>query len=125
MNRRQILLLIIVFLVVVLISALVVYGILNKKPGANTKDSKTLTVGEYTLKYGRYKGFEEEYNTDTETVEKKAITVNLAKDKINDTFYEVRGMSLYVNGYEMYTVIANNKLRLLAGSGVELEYEGK
>ena len=34
-------------------------------------------------------------------------------------------MSLYINGYEMYKVIANDKIKLLAGEGVNFEYERK
>ena len=53
------------------------------------------------------------------------IILNLSKYKINDEFYEIKGMSLYINGYEMYKVIANDKIKLLAGEGVDFEYERK
>ena len=57
--------------------------------------------------------------------QKKEIILNLSKNKINDEVYEVKGMSLYINGYEMYKVIANNKIKLLTGEGVDFEYEKK
>ena len=121
MSKKEFLILIIVFLSVIAISALSIYFIFNKDE--NPKISNVLKVGDYTLQYGQYKGIEEEYNADTQTLEKKEIILNLSKNKINDEFYEVKGMSLYINGYEMYKVIANDKIKLLAGEGVDFEYE--
>lgn len=128
MSKKEIIILVIVFLLVVSISTVSIYFIINKKPSGNSADNPTnsvLKVGKYSLEYGTYKGTESEYNPDTEKVEKKEIKVVLSNNKINDTKYEVKGTSLYVNGYEMYKVIANNKMELLAGEGVELVYEGK
>ncbi len=128
MSKKEIIILVIVFLLVVSISTVSIYFIINKKPSGNSDDNPTnsvLKVGKYSLEYGTYKGTESEYNPDTEKVEKKEIKVVLSNNKINDTKYEVKGTSLYVNGYEMYKVIANNKMELLAGEGVELVYEGK
>lgn len=121
MSKKEFLILIIVFISVIVISALSIYFIFNKDE--NPKISNVLKVGDYTLQYGQYKGIEEEYNADTQTLEKKEIILNLSKNKINDEFYEVKGMSLYINGYEMYKVIANDKIKLLAGEGVDFEYE--
>lgn len=121
MSKKEFLILIIVFLSVIAISALSIYFIFNKDE--SSKISNVLKVGDYTLQYGQYKGIEEEYNADTQTLEKKEIILNLSKNKINDEFYEVKGMSLYINGYEMYKVIANDKIKLLAGEGVDFEYE--
>ena len=121
MSKKEFLILIIVFLSVIAISALSIYFIFNKDE--SSKISNVLKVGDYTLQYGQYKGIEEEYNADTQTLEKKEIILNLSKNKINDEFYEVKGMSLYINGYEMYKVIANDKINLLAGEGVDFEYE--
>ena len=121
MSKKEFLILIIVFLSVIAISALSIYFIFNKDE--SPKISNVLKVGDYTLQYGQYKGIEEEYNADTQTLEKKEIILNLSKNKINDEFYEVKGMSLYINGYEMYKVIANDKIKLLAGEGVDFEYE--
>ena len=121
MSKKEFLILIIVFISVIAISALSIYFIFNKDE--SPKISNVLKVGDYTLQYGQYKGIEEEYNADTQTLEKKEIILNLSKNKINDEFYEVKGMSLYINGYEMYKVIANDKIKLLAGEGVEFEYE--
>ena len=123
MSKKEFLILIIVFISVIAISALSIYFIFNKDE--SPKISNVLKVGDYTLQYGQYKGIEEEYNADTQTVEKKEIILNLSKNKINDEFYEVKGMSLYINGYEMYKVIANDKIKLLAGEGVDFEYERK
>ena len=129
MSKKEILVLIIVFLSVIIISSLSIYFIFNNNHGKNTdessKISNVLKVGDYTLRYGQYKGIEKEYNADTQTVEKKEIILNLSKYKINDEFYEIKGMSLYINGYEMYKVIANDKIKLLAGEGVDFEYERK
>ena len=128
MSKKEIIILVIVFLLVVSISTVSIYFIINKKPSGNSVNTSTnslLKVGKYSLEYGTYKGTESEYNLDTEKVEKKEIKVVLSNNKINDTKYEVKGTSLYVNGYEMYKVIANNKMELLAGEGVELVYEGK
>lgn len=121
MSKKEFLILIIVFISVIAISALSIYFIFNKDE--SSKISNVLKVGDYTLQYGQYKGIEEEYNADTQTLEKKEIILNLSKNKINDEFYEVKGMSLYINGYEMYKVIANDKIKLLAGEGVDFEYE--
>ena len=123
MNKKQIIILIVVFLSVIFISAISMNFLFNNNHNQSTKTSNVLKVGEYTLNYGQYKGYEEEYNYDTETTEKKEITLNLSKSKINDQTYEVKGTRLYVGGYEMYQVVANNKIRLLAGSGVDFEYE--
>lgn len=123
MSKKEFLILIIVFLSVIAISALSIYFIFNKDE--SSKISNVLKVGDYTLQYGQYKGIEEEYNADTQTLEKKEIILNLSKNKINDEFYEVKGMSLYINGYEMYKVITNDKIKLLAGEGVDFEYERK
>ena len=123
MSKKEILILIIVFISVIAISALSIYFIFNKDE--SPKISNVLKVGDYTLRYGQYKGIEKEYNADTQTVEKKEIILNLSKYKINDEFYEIKGMSLYINGYEMYKVIANDKIKLLVGEGVDFEYERK
>lgn len=126
MSKKEFLILIIVFISVIAISALSIYFIFNKDESnkdESPKISNVLKVGDYTLQYGQYKGIEEEYNADTQTLEKKEIILNLSKNKINDEFYEVKGMSLYINGYEMYKVIANDKIKLLAGEGVDFEYE--
>ena len=132
LSKKEIIILVIVFLLVIFISTISIYFIINRNPNQKKENnvsspsiSNVLKVGEYSLKYGLYKGIVNEYNSDTEKLEKKEITLTLSKSKINDEIYEVKGMSLYVNGYEMYKVIANNKIELLAGEGVEFIYEGK
>ena len=75
MSKKEFLILIIVFLSVIVISSLSIYFIFNKNHGKNidesSKISNVLKVGDYTLRYGQYKGIEKEYNADTQTVEKK------------------------------------------------------
>lgn len=128
MSKKEILILVIVFFAVICISTVSVYFIINNNSSekeTNNVDTSVLKVGEYSLKYGLYKGIETEYNPDTEKVDKKEITFDLSESKINGETYEVKGMYLYVNGYQMYKVISNNKIELLAGEGVEFEYGGK
>ena len=130
MSKKEISILVIVFLSVLVISTLTIYSVMNKTP-SEKKENKTekvedtLKIGKYSLKYGTYKGSETEYNPDTKKVYKKEVTITLSKDKINGEYYIVKGTSLYVNGYELYKVTANNKIEQLAGEGVEFEYEGK
>ena len=127
MSKKQIIILIIAFVSIVFISAISIYSLSNKNTTNNNpkdKTSKILEIGNYKLHYGNYKGIEKEYDNDTETITEKEIIFNLSKERINGEIYEVKGMSLYVNGYEMYKVIANDKVELLAGEGVEFVYEG-
>ena len=80
MSKKEILILIIVFLSVIVIAALSMYFIFNKNHGKTTdessKISNVLKVGDYTLRYGQYKGIEKEYTADTQTLEKKEIILN-------------------------------------------------
>ncbi len=76
MSKKEILILIIVFLSVIIISALSMYFIFSKTTDESSKISNVLKVGDYTLRYGQYKGIEEEYNADTQTLEKKEIILN-------------------------------------------------
>ncbi len=71
MSKKEIIILIIVFLLVIVISALSIYYIFNKSYDEGSKNSNILKVGEYTLRYGKYKGVEEEYNVDTAAIEKR------------------------------------------------------
>ena len=43
------------------------------------KISNVLKVGDYTLQYGQYQGIEEEYNADTQTLEKKRNNIKFIK----------------------------------------------
>ena len=122
MSKKQIIILVIVFVLVALISTISIYLLLNPK---NKSTSNDLKVGKYTLTYGKYKGTETEYDNDTNKVISKEIKIELTKDKINNEDYIVKGESLYVNGFELYKVVSNNKILLLAGEGVEFIYEGK
>lgn len=122
MSKKQIIILVIVFVLVALISTISIYLLLNPK---NKSTSNDLKVGNYTLTYGKYKGTETEYDNNTNKVISKEIKIELTKDKINNEDYIVKGESLYVNGFELYKVVSNNKILLLAGEGVEFIYEGK
>ena len=130
MSKKEISILVIVFLCVLIVSTVSIYSVMNKTPSEKKENNTekvedTLKIGKYILKYGTYKGSETEYNTDTKKVYKKETKITLSKDKINGEYYIVKGTSLYVNGYELYKVVANNKIEQLAGEGVEFEYEGK
>lgn len=76
MSKKEILILIIVFLSVIVIAALSMYFIFSKTTDESSKISNVLKVGDYTLRYGQYKGIEEEYTADTQTLEKKEIILN-------------------------------------------------
>ena len=132
MNNKEKLFLSLIFVGVLLISSISSYyifkphDVLNDNTQEEKKDTKqieVLKVGAYTLNYGTYKGIEEYYDQDTGKTEKKEKTLTLTKQTINGEKYEVKENMLYVNGYSLYEVKGNNKLFLLAGSGVEYNYE--
>ena len=137
MNNREKLYLLGIFVGVLLLSSLCSYYIFKpheeiidntkvedkKEDKKETKEDNVLKVGVYTLNYGKYKGTEDYYNQDTGKTEKKEKTIILTKETINNEKYEVKDNMLYVNGYSLYEVKGNNKLYLLAGSGVEYNYE--
>lgn len=79
MSKKEFLILIIVFISVIVISALSIYFIFNKDE--SPKISNVLKVGDYTLQYGQYKGIEEEYNADTQTLEKKRNNIKFIKEQ--------------------------------------------
>lgn len=129
MSKKQIVILCIVGVCVTLIFTI---GAFLVTKNSNTKEenkvSTKLKVGQYELEYGIYIGEESEYNSDTGKVEKKEIKLELN----NDNSYTINGTKttftiikdkLYVDGNEMIEVTDNNKLTLLAGSGVEFNYK--
>lgn len=93
----------------------------EKKEDTKKEDKKeeVLKVGSYTLQYGTYKGVEP-----TEEG-KKEVKLTLTKDGINYEEYEVKDNNIYVENLPMYEVTGNNKLLLMAGSGIEYEFVGE
>ena len=124
MKKNEIIILVIVFLSGIFVSSSLVF-FLHNKDITNHKATNVLELDNYTLSYGKYKGIEKEYDVESESVKEKELIIILTKDKINNEIYKAKGNSLFVNNYEMYKVIANNKLLLLAGEGVEFEYVEK
>ena len=76
MSKKEFLILIIVFLSVIVIATLSMYFIFNKTTDESSKINNVLKVGDYTLRYGHYKGIEKQYTADTQTLEKKEIILN-------------------------------------------------
>ena len=122
MKTKEIIILIVIFVSIFLLSTLSTYLLLNIDQSSEKQTEDVLNLENYTLKYGRYIGYESEHENDK--VEKKKVMITLTKKKINGTSYEVKGNKIYVNGFEMYEVPADNKMVLLAGEGVEYNYEG-
>ena len=84
-------------------------------------------VENYTLACGIYKGYETVYNNDTQKTMKKEVIAILGKNTITinsiTSKFKIKNNKLYVNGYEMYEVIGNNKFHLLAGGGIYFNHE--
>ena len=125
MNIKKVIILIVIFILTLLFSSLLSYFILNHDKMIKPQSNNTITIGNYSLKYGNYVGYEEEYDYDNDKVEKKKKTILFTKDKINNDAYKINGNKLQVNGFDLYEVVANNKFILLAGEGVEFNYEEK
>ena len=94
----------------------------KKKEETKSEDKKeenVLKVGNYTLQYGTYKGVEptEEGN--------KEVKLTLTKDGINYEEYTVKDNKIYIENIPFYEVTGNNKLLLMAGSGIEYEFVGE
>ena len=81
----------------------------------------------YTLECGKYKGYETDYNHETKKPFKKLVTAEIGKNKITingiTTKLKVKGNKLYIKKTEMYELIGNNKLLMLAGGGIVFEHE--
>ena len=126
MSIKQIILLIVVFFSVLLFSTLlsfIVFSSIGDSSSKSSSNDNVLKVGKYTLNYGKYVGYETDYDDSTKKVEKKEKSFILTKDKINGEKYEVNGNKLRVNQFDLYEVVGNNKISLLAGEGVDYEYE--
>lgn len=133
MDKKQIVLITIVGLVIISLTIGVMYKISNKdnnfKGNGKTEEKQRINeinVGNYTIKYGKYKGVIEEYNPDTETMDKEIVYIEITNTMIkkdgNALTYSIKGDKLNTgNGLE-YEVIANNKIELLVGGGIIYEY---
>ena len=98
-----------------------------KKEKKIDKKEEYLKVGKYKLKYGTYKGIEEEYDPDTDKTIKMEIKIELNKDKMivngNSMNYKVKDDNyIYINEVKMYEVTANNEFTLIAGAGIDFKY---
>ena len=130
MSKKQIVILVGIGLFVILITMGLVYFITNKdNSSSKKKDNKTeIVVGKYKVKYGKYKGISEEYDPDTETLNKDEVLIEITDNKIITLditqSYKIEGNKIVTAGGVEYEVVGNNKLILLAGGGVELNYEG-
>ncbi len=95
----------------------------------NTANVKTgvIKAGNYTLAYGKYKGYETDYDHEAKKVIKKPIYAELKKNEIIikgiSTKFKVKENKLYVKKRVMYEVVGNNRLLMLAGGGVILRHE--
>ncbi len=86
-----------------------------------------IKAGGYTLECGKYKGYEADYNHKTKKPFKKLVVAEIGKNKITingiTTKLKVKGNKLYIGKNEMYEIIGNNKLLMLAGGGITFEHE--
>ncbi len=86
-----------------------------------------VNVQNYTLACGNYKGYEIVYDSDTQKTVKKEVIIFLGKNTITinniTSKFNIIDNKLFVNGYEMYEVIGNNKFLLLAGGGIYFSHE--
>lgn len=89
MDKKQIVLITIVGLVIISLTIGVMYKISNKdnnfKGNGKTEEKQRINeinVGNYTIKYGKYKGVIEEYNPDTETMDKEIVYIEITNTMI-------------------------------------------
>lgn len=86
-----------------------------------------IKVKDFTVDCGKYRGFETTYNNDLQKVEKKEITAFFTKNTVTvngiTSKFKIKNNKLFVNGYEMYEVIDDNKILLFADGGVYFSHE--
>jgi hypothetical protein len=129
MERKHIIITVIVGLLVLGVTIGIMYFAYNKKSSLPKETAKKieLKVGNYTLKYGKYKGQEVDYNPDSVQVHYKDVYLELTETMIiindNKQTYKIEDNKIVSSSGIEYEVIANNKIRLLAGGGVEYEYQ--
>lgn len=89
--------------------------------------SQQIKTNDYTLEYGTYKGYETDYDHETQTMISKKIFAVLTKKEIIingiPAKYKIKDNKMYVNNRLMYEIIGNNKLIMLAGGGIIFEHE--
>lgn len=128
MNKKQIIIILIVGIVTFLLTTALTYEILSNKDKILSSDETVLQLDKYTLKYGKYKGIEEAYNQDNGKIIKTESKMELTKTEIKvksyKSTYSVKGNKLITSSGIEYEAFGNNKIRLLAGSGIEYTYEG-
>ena len=129
MSKKQIGILVGTGVFVIIITIGVFYFISNKelKSKNNKEEITDITVGDYNLKLGKYKGIVEEYDYDNDKMNQNTVYLELTDTMIktdgrSDT-YTIKGNKLVTSSNLQYEVIANNKIVLLAGGGVEYSYE--
>ena len=130
MDKKQIGMLAIIGILVIALTVGITYFLL--KPKSESKSSinnkSEIKVGNYTIKYGKYVGVSEEYNPDTDSVDKKEVYLTLTETMIkiddNTQTYKVVENKIITSSSLEYEVIGNNRIMLLAGGGVEYKYEG-
>ena len=127
MSKKQIIIIVIVGIVTFLLTFSLTYELLGNKDKILSSDDTVLKLDNYTLKYGKYTGIEEAYNQDNGKVIKTESKMELTKKEIKvnsyKSTYSVKGNKLITSSGIEYEVFDNNKLRLLAGSGIEYGYE--
>lgn len=91
------------------------------------KDNICIKSDRYTLECGKYQGYETDYNHETKKPFKKLVTAEIGRNTISingiTTKLKVKGNKLYIKKTEMYELIGNNKLLMLAGGGIVFEHE--
>lgn len=136
-SKKVIIITLIIATILSFLTGIVTYKItLNSNYKENNK--KSLVVGNYSLQYGMYKGFNIEYEWDEQTQKKIESSKQEIILKLNsDGTYEltgekhkflVSGSFIIVpdfNNMAMFEVIGNNKIVYQVDSGVEMTYSNK
>ncbi len=97
------------------------------KKKAEEEAKKGLKVGNYTLKYGTYVGYDIQYDPSGETKEKITMKINsngtYTYNGANGTYTVKSNQIIGTNGMPM-TVTGNNKLEIQVGAGITMTYQG-
>lgn len=91
------------------------------------KASEGLKVGNYTLKYGTYVGYDIQYDPSGETKEKITMKLNAngtyTYNGSSGTYTVKSNQIIGTNGMPM-TVTGNNKIEIQVGAGITMTYQG-
>lgn len=90
---------------------------------SSTENVKEITVGDYTLKLGRYKPEENDDGEGSILILSEDYFEFEGEDEQYE--YEIKGNELLYNGYPFFLVTGNDKLELEAGGGVKYAYAGE